>query len=135
MISRRHKHTRRNALDITPMVDCIFQLLIFFMLATTLRTATTGLGIELPKAVTAQAQEASELVIEMSKDGKMYVSDRQVSHEQLRNMVQERVRKNPNLFVVIKADRRVLYDEVVKAMDDVRAVGGYRLGLAVQPEK
>lgn len=129
------KHTRRARFDITPMVDCIFQLLIFFMLATTLRAPSAGLSIELPKAVTAQAQETTELVIDMSKDGKMYVNDKQVSHEQLRALVQERVRKNPNLFVIIKADRRVAYDEVVKAMDDVRAVGGFRLGLAVQPDK
>lgn len=131
----KRRRAPRNKFDITPMVDCIFQLLIFFMLATTLRTATTGLALELPKAVTAQAQEATELVIEMSKDGKMYVNNKQVSHEQLRSLVRERVQKNPDLFVIIKADRRVVYDEVIKAMDDVRAVGGYRLGLAVLPEK
>lgn len=129
------RRVKRIRLDIIPMIDVIFFLLVFFMLFTTFKTTPAGLNIELPKAVTAQEQQPSELVVNISKDGVMYVNGEQVTSQRLKALVKDRLKKQPDLFVIIKADKQALYDYVVQAMDDVRAVGGYRLGLAVQPKE
>ncbi len=125
---------KRIRLDILPMIDVIFFLLVFFMLFTTFRTTPAGLNIELPKAVTAQKQQPTELTVNVAKDGSMYVDKEKVNGQRLRQLVKERLDKQPNLFVIIEADKQALYDYVVVAMDHVRASGGYKLGLAVQPQ-
>lgn len=122
----------RSRPDITPMIDVIFFLLVFFMVFFTVRTAPLGLDVQLPKAVTGSPQSAASFEVVVDKSGAFYISGKKVSGTELRQALTERLQVNPDILVIVKADKEVLYEHVVAALDHVRGVGGSRLGLAVE---
>ncbi|HBG01189.1 MAG TPA: biopolymer transporter ExbD [Firmicutes bacterium] len=123
---------RRNSPEITPLIDVMFFLLVFFMVFSTIKTEPMGLDVELPKAVTGSPQTSTSFEVLVDKSGALYVSGRMATGTELRQQLADRLRVNPDMFVIVKADKEVRYEHVVNALDHVRAVGGYRLGLAVQ---
>lgn len=130
IFSRRRP--RNLVIQIIPMIDVMFFLVTFFMVFTTFKTETMGLNIELPKAITAAKQSEGVLVVNVNQNGTIYYQDRAITAEQLRQSLRPIMAKNPQAVVVIKADERVAYRSVVTVMDSVRAVGGYRIALAVE---
>ncbi len=125
------KRTRRKSPDITPLIDVMFFLLVFFMVFSTIKTEPMGLDVELPRAVTGSPQTSTSFEVLVDKSGSFHVSGRKVTGAELEQHFIERVRVNPDIFVIVKADKEVRYEYVVKALDHLRGVGGYRLGLAV----
>ena len=121
--------------DITPMIDVIFFLLVFFMVFFTVRTAPLGLNVELPRAVTGNPQASARFEVAVDKSGAMYISGRRVSQAELQQALAERLQVNPDMFVIVKADKEVRYEYVVNALDQVRNAGGYRLGLAGEQDR
>lgn len=128
------RRTKRSiaGINIVPLIDVMFFLVLFFVVTTTFRTETAGLDVQLPTAATARQNVPSELVITVREDGRIYVGDRAVTSTQLQQEVRRALANRPDLLVIIRGDRRARYEYVVQAIDDVRAVGGYRLALAVQ---
>jgi biopolymer transport protein ExbD len=117
------------------MIDVIFFLLVFFMVFFTVRTAPLGLNVELPRAVTGNPQASARFEVAVDKSGAMYISGRRVSQAELQQALAERLQVNPDMFVIVKADKEVRYEYVVNALDQVRNAGGYRLGLAVEQDR
>lgn len=126
---------RNRTPDITPMIDVVFFLLVFFMVFSTINTAPLGLDVELPKAVTGNPQASTTFDVLVDKSGLLYVSGKLVTGTELRQQLAQRLQVNPDLFVILKADKQVRYEHVVAALDHIRAVGGYKLGLAVEQGK
>ncbi|HHU61700.1 MAG: biopolymer transporter ExbD [Bacillota bacterium] len=120
--------------DILPMIDVVFFLLVFFMIFTTIKTTPLGLDVELPKAVTGNPQDTSSFEILVDKNGLFYIGGKSVTGAELRQALDQRIKVNPDVFVVVKADKEVMYEHVVKALDHIRGVGGYKLGLAVEQD-
>ena len=130
---RRTKQINRGP-DIVSMIDVVFFLLVFFMVFFTLRTTPVGLDVELPKAVSGSAQNTTNIEVLVDKSGVFYVAGKPVSGNELSSYVGDRLKVNPDLFVIVKADKAARYEHVVEALDHIRGVGGYRLGLAVQKD-
>lgn len=122
----------RRGPDITPMIDVVFFLLVFFMIFSTIKTTPLGLDVELPKAVTGKPQNNTSFEVLVDKAGVFYVSGKMVTGTELRQQLTQRLQVNPDIFVIVKADKQVRYEHVVAALDHIRGVGGYRLGLAVE---
>lgn len=125
---------KSKAPDILPMIDVVFFLLVFFMIFTTIKTTPLGLDVELPKAVTGNPQDTSSFEVVVDKSGHFYVGGKTVTGPELRQALDQRLRVNPDVFVIVKADKEVMYEHVVNALDHIRGVGGYRLGLAVEQD-
>lgn len=123
---------RRPRVEIIPLIDVIFFLVLFFVLTTTFRQESLGLELELPKAVTGNPQQPSEIVISVDRNGVLYLDGSRTDARQLQASVQQAVSRHPDTFVIIRGDQDTPYRHVVRAMDLVREVGGYRLGLAVE---
>lgn len=121
--------------DITPMIDVVFFLLVFFMVFFTVRTAPLGLDVELPRAVTGNPQASASFEVVVDQSGAFYISGSRVSSSQLSEATAERLQVNPEVIVIVKADKQVRYEHVVAALDIVRGVGGNRIGLAVEQER
>lgn len=122
---------KRLRLEIIPMIDVLFFLLVFFMLFSTFKTNVTGLNINLPKAATVTAQEHSKVVVTVAQNGAFYLGRRQVDEEGLKAELNKTLGSGGDAMVVIEADEAVLYKYLVAAMDAVRQAGGYRIALAV----
>lgn len=120
--------------NILPMIDIVFFLLVFFMIFTTIKTTPLGLDVELPKAVSGSPQQSTSFEIIVDKSGAFYVGGKLVSARELPRQLEQRLQVNPEVFVIVKADKQVRYEHVISALDLVRSVGGYKIGLAVEHE-
>ena len=117
-------------IDVTPMIDIVFQLVLFFMVSTTF-VQSPGIQVDLPRS-SAQTvlSEDQDLHVWMTVDGAVYLDEAPVTAAQLRQMFERRARSNPNTLVVIKADTGVSHGRVVAVMDQARAQGLSRLAIA-----
>jgi biopolymer transport protein ExbD len=118
-------------MDITPLVDVVFQLLIFFLLTSTYAqqqaTAdqqTASIPVELPESsLTASQKAPEELVISLDSSGLVYLADQQVSLEELSIQLASIAQQNPNTIVLLRGDQNVPYGKIGQVMSIIRASG------------
>jgi biopolymer transport protein ExbD len=119
--------------DITPLIDVVFLLLIFFMVSTTFEKQAR-LKIALPEASTqAQTQDAQPVVIGIDAMGRYHINDRQLVNSQketLKLALQKTVGDNKEASLVLRADARTPHQAVVNAMDVAAQLGLTRLSIA-----
>lgn len=119
--------------DITPLIDVVFLLLIFFMVSTTFEKQAK-LKIALPEATAqAQAQDAQPVVIGIDAMGRYHINDRQLVNSQketLKLALQKTVGNNKEASLVLRADARTPHQAVVNAMDVAAQLGLTRLSIA-----
>ena len=113
------------AINLTPMIDVVFTLLVFFMLATTFAERERMLDIQLPFANAANANSAKpqELVINVLRDGSVSIDGRAVAGEQLTRVLNDAARRGPGTLVTVRGDRHGYYNEVVHVLDECRRAG------------
>lgn len=127
---RRRQHSV--TLDLTPLIDCIFQLLVFFLLTASF-IATPNLGVELPKASTqATTAQPRDLVVSITRAGKVMLSGQSIDIGELVTALRAKHKENPSSRVLIQADKKAYHGDVVRAMDAAKAAGFARLGVAIQ---
>jgi biopolymer transport protein ExbD len=116
--------------DVTPMIDIVFQLVLFFMVSTTFVTSP-GIQVDLPRSSSQTVlSDDKDVKVWITVDGAVYVDDDPVDMGQLRRKFLDAARGNPNTMVVIKADAGVSHGRVVAVMDQARAQGLTRLAIA-----
>jgi biopolymer transport protein ExbD len=126
------------AVNLTPLIDVVFILLIFFMVSTTFQRESE-IKIELPEASADAVEERKELLeIVIDADGHYFIDEQQVVNTELETL-QSAIRKflgeQTEIPVVIRADRRTPYESVVRAMDATAQLGLVQMSLATsQPE-
>ena len=124
--------------NLTPLIDVVFILLIFFMVSTTFQKESE-IKIELPEA-SADAVEEKDDVLELVIDaeGRYFIEQQQVVNtelETLQKAISKFLGDRTEIPVVIRADRRTPYESVVRAMDAVSRLGLVQMSLATsQPE-
>jgi biopolymer transport protein ExbD len=121
-------------IQLTPLIDVIFNILCFFIVFTVFRSNEAAIGLRLPRAATSEQYPPAPLVVTVPATGGFYVADRPVDQIGLGAEVARVVGRDPNHLVIIKADRNVRYERLVEALDAVRENGGIRLALAVEPK-
>jgi len=125
-------------LNLTPLIDVVFILLIFFMVSTTFQKESE-IKIELPEA-SADAVEEKKDVLELVIDaeGRYFIEQQQVVNtelETLQKAISKFLGDRTGIPVVIRADRRTPYESVVRAMDAISRLGLVQMSLATsQPE-
>lgn len=112
-------------LDLTPIIDMVFLLLIFFLVATTFHQTEREIQVALPTAASGAPISAMlrELVVNVNVEGKIIVGGRTVEPEVLRTMVSEAVAQNPEQKVTVRGDRGTVYANVVRVLDICKTSG------------
>jgi biopolymer transport protein ExbD len=112
-------------MDMTPMIDTVFNLLIFFLVAGSLQQAEREMKIALPLASSAGPISAAlrEIVVNVDAEGRIIVTGRQISADDLRTMVKEAVVINAQQKVIVRGDRGTAYANVVRVLDICKAAG------------
>ena len=118
------------ALDITPIVDMVFNLLIFFALSLSFAATSGGINIKLPKASSAEPVKTDQLTINLTKDDKLYFNDKTTTLDALADAL--RKNQNKESLVIIRADDSVPHGKVVELMDTVKTQGFSKLAIAVE---
>ena len=120
--------------DITPMIDVVFLLLIFFMLSTTF-IVTPGLKITLPKSSAEQIKkEKEEVRILLSEAGDIYINEEKVDIDSLKGIFVEAAGKSRESVAVISADEKAAHGRVVEVMDAAKESGIMRLAIETKPK-
>ncbi len=111
------------SIEMTPMIDMVFLLLIFFLVATTFHQTERELQIALPMASSAGPISATlrELIVNIDADGVIIVSGKRIDAEDLRTMVQSAVATNPEQKLTVRGDRGTAYANIVRVLDIAKA--------------
>ena len=118
--------------DVTPLIDIIFQLVLFFMVSTTFVSAP-GIEVDLPRSSSDTVlRDTDDLNIWVSSDGAVYVDEEPVDYQGLKAALTEAARTNPSTLIVIKADKDVGHGRVVAVMDAARSRGLTQLAIATE---
>lgn len=121
------------SLQLTPLVDVIFLLLIFFMVSTAFIDFTRRLDIQLPEAKAAQVVEkVKSFVIEMGIDKKIHLNGKLVTMESLETRIKSEMKTAARGSAIIKADKRLPYGNVVKVLGIVKDAKIRDIGVAVR---
>jgi len=131
---RRPRTTREAALiNLTPLIDVVFLLLIFFMVATSF-SLIRGIKVDLPTTTTPQEKIEQNIVISVTKEGKIYLDKTQISKTELVKTLKRQIGKKDSL-VVINADKDTRHGMVVEVMDLAKQGGAGKLGILTTPER
>jgi len=115
--------------DLTPLIDVTFQLLIFFLLTATFNN-DAAFKVKLPKAsANDPATEVKAIVVEISEDGRFEVDKKVVDEAELQTRLCMAAKESQASTVNIKADQNTKHEKVVQAMDVAKACGIEKLGI------
>lgn len=129
---RRTKEAPR--VDLTPMVDVVFLLLIFFMISTTF-VEKQGLTIKLPKATASKVpQDKKEVQVYLSKEGDIFLEEEQLTLEQLGGRLSGYGQHGKGMMFLLMADREAQHGNVVQLMDLAKKAGFDKLAIATEKE-
>ena len=118
--------------DVTPLIDIIFQLVLFFMVSTTFVSAP-GIEVDLPRSSSDTVlRDTDDLNVWVNSDGTVYVNEDPVDYSGLKAALSEAAKSNPSTLVVIKADKDVGHGRVVAVMDAARSRGLTQLAIATE---
>lgn len=114
-------HSGKSTLfDITPMIDCVFQLIIFFLVATEFAEEEKEMAVRLPEAAEAQpiTSRPKELFVNVTDQGRYFVTGKIVDRAELQQILNRTYVNNPGrATVIIRADERCPWKYVVAVMD------------------
>ena len=122
-------------IEIIPMIDVIFFLLVFFMISTLSMTINRGLPVNLPTAATAQKEVRENVNVTVTQDGKMFLNKQPITLRDMGQRVKAALASDPQLTVVVNADGQVLHSTVVDILDELRLAGVSGLAIAVKSGK
>ncbi len=122
-----------SGINVTPFVDIALVLLIIFMVTAKYIVSQPQIPVDLPRASTSQnSLIASTVQVSVNREGQFFVDARPVNEAQLRQIMDERHRANPEIRAIIAADRAVSHGRVVQAIDIIRGSGVSRFGIQTE---
>ena len=119
--------------DITPMLDVVFIMLIFFIVTATF-IKEAGIDVDKPAAATAIVQEKANILVAIDAADNVWINRRQVDIRSVRSIIERLHAENPKGTVVIQADRDSRNNTLVQVMDASRRAGVYDIALAAVAE-
>ena len=130
--------TRRRlplVLDLTPLIDVVFLLLIFFMVTTTFVPDSTGLSVDLPRSSSQEViPEGEDLTLELAADGSILLDGRALTMPQLSAELRKAAEADTSTLIVLEADAALPHGKVVEVMDLAREIGLTSFAIATEGE-
>ncbi len=129
MRRRRDRRKSGSEVNLTPMLDVVFIMLIFFIVTASF-VKESGIEISRPGASTAVRKEKGNILIAISANDQIWMNRRQVDPRALRANIERAHAENPQAAVIIQADKEAKTGLLVKVMDAARAAGVKSVSLA-----
>ena len=117
-------------MELSPLIDCIFQLLIFFMLSSTF--LTPAIQLTLPSATAGTSQNDLEIIITLSEEGDVYLNNTQTSLISLQAELQRMLTETDHKSVTIRGDQDIPYSAFLDALDIAKRSGAAQVNVAHQ---
>ncbi|MEH2275830.1 MAG: biopolymer transporter ExbD [Nostoc sp.] len=124
-------------IQIIPLIDVVFCILTFFLLAALQFTRQQAINVDLPKAsassVSGITSQSGSLIVTIDAVGNTYIEKQLVKREDLGARLKQYLQANPSAVVVLNASRTATYNDVIETLDLLRQVGGDRVSLGIIP--
>ena len=130
MRRRPRKQSLPPQLMLSPMIDMIFLLLVFFIVSTMYMSEIKTIPIRLPVAQNSETVSKSNFAVTVKKDGVLYLEDNKIEMKQLVANAAAESKRDAAFSVIIRADGEANYKAVIKLMDELKGAGVTRFGLA-----
>ena len=128
---RRSEH----GIDVTPLIDIVFQLVLFFMISTTFDDSPS-IDIQLPESSSSNIlRDSQNIEIWIADGGGAFVDRVELGDTELREQIEEGLRRNPGMMLIIKADKKVGHGRVVELLDPAQELGVKKLSIGAQGQK
>ena len=119
-------------IELTPLIDIIFQLVLFFMVSTTF-DQDPAIDIALPESSSQQVVSKDvSTEIWIDKKGTILVDQLSVSSSELASMVQQKLKKNKDLLIIVNADQNVEHQKVVSLIDELQQIGVKKISIGTE---
>ncbi len=128
-MARRHAKKDEADINITPMLDIVFIMLIFFIVTTSF-TKETGADINKPAAESTERKPRGNILVGIRSNGDIWMNGGEIELRQVRTFVERAVSENPEGEVVVIADRGTKTSDLVKVMDQIKAAGFEKLTIS-----
>jgi len=122
--ARIHSH-----LDIAPLIDIVFLLLVFFMLTSTF-LVPEAIELELPESASATITETTPITVALNASGELTLNGEPIQLDGLRVAVEPLIADNSDVTITLKSDARTEVQQLLRVMDEIRAAGGDNVALA-----
>lgn len=130
MRRRPRKQSLPPQLMLSPMIDMIFLLLVFFIVSTMYMSEIKTIPIRLPVAQNSETVSKSNFAVTVKKDGSLYLEDNKIGMKQLVANAASESKRDAAFSVIIRADGDANYKTVIELMDELKGAGVTRFGLA-----
>ncbi len=131
----RHRRSSRNEdqsdIDLTPMLDVVFIMLIFFIVTATF-TKESGIEVNRPEAETAQKKERAGIMVAINDVNQIFIQRRHVDVRAVRANIERLIAESPKSGVVIQADQLSKTGILVEVMDQIRLAGVTNISVAAK---
>jgi biopolymer transport protein ExbD len=131
MIRRRRNKREESTLDLTPMLDIVFIMLIFFIVTTSF-IKESGIEVNRPNAETAERDQKGNILVAISENNEIFIDRRKVDLRAIRPNIIRLKAENPEGSVIIQADKASQTGLLVEAMDQIRLAGVQEISIAAE---
>lgn len=121
----------KEEIDMTPMLDVVFILLIFFIVTASF-VKEAGIDVNRPEAATAVKKDRANILVAITDKGDIWINKRKVDIRSVQANIERLKAENPQGTVVIQADKKSTTDTLIKVMDSARAAGVFDVSIAAQ---
>lgn len=134
MIKLRDRSRKSPEIMLSPMIDMMFLLLIFFIVSTMYMSELRTIPVKLPVATQTQTQTANRFTVTIKADGAYWLGDQLIDKYDLMARAKAEQKKDKMFAVVIRADEEIQYRAVISLLDDFKKAGIARVGLATDKD-
>jgi len=117
-------------MELSPLIDCIFQLLIFFMLSSTF--LTPSIKLTLPTAEAGSVSASDKIMVTLSSDDTIYLNKQQVTFETLGPEIRRLLKDSDEKVITIRGDSNINFSTFVRALDIAKQNGAVNVNIAHQ---
>jgi biopolymer transport protein ExbD len=129
----RHPNKRDATFNLTPLIDVVFQLLIFFMVTTTFVSFENRVKVNLPSGDFAAVEPSKNITVTITEDNTIYLNGKLIDPIRITESIAAELKKAPEKIVVLEADKNVLHGKVISVMDLLKKGGADKIAIATQP--
>ncbi len=130
----KEQETKRARIELIPMIDTMFFLLVFFIFVTLSMVHQKGLNVKLPNSSQGSAVKLHNFVVTLKKDGSVFLNKDRTTLQGLPALLKQKVTNKKDL-IIINGDKKIYLKRVVKTIDIIKKDGFLRVSIAVNPVK